>query len=153
MKKLLLLAFILISSTFQSASAEKIPVKIASIEVISTHHDETEIGDWINFEIVNDVYTDDKLYLKKGTQISGFVDFYHPNGWAGDSAEVKFKKFETTDENNKKITINYPINVNGCRLKSNGMKQYLFWTIVSVIRGSEIYIEPDTKTFNIFLTQ
>lgn len=151
MKKSLLFILILITSMFQAANAEKIPVRIAPTEIISTHNDEVEIGDWINFEIVNDVYSDDKLYLAKGTIVSGFVDFFHPNGWAGDNAEIKIKSFETVDVNCKKIIINYPLIIIGNSKKTNDFKQYISWVFTGFIRGSEIFIEPDTIIFNIFL--
>lgn len=154
MKKFLVsLILILFVSMFQSASAEKFPVRISPTQVISTHNDETQIGDWIPFEIVNDVYLNDKLYLKKGTRVLGFVDFFHPNGWAGDSAELVFKSFETTDVSNRKITINYPLILNGNSTRTNGVKQYLSWEFFCFIRGSEVYIEPDSKIFNIFLVK
>lgn len=151
MKKILLSFLVLLSSVFQTVYAEKIPVSIAPLQAISTNYDEIETGDYITFVIVNDVYTDGKLYLKKGTPVEAFVDFFHPNGWVGDSAEIKIKTFETTDSMGKKVIINYPLDLNGYTLKANDIKQYLSWVFTSLIRGSEIYIEPDTKIFNIFI--
>jgi len=160
MKKLLLLGLIIILSNIQSALAEKIPVRIAPTQVISTHHDELEVADWISFEIVNDIYINDKLYIRKATPIYGCVDFFKPNGWVGDSAEIYFKNFETKNIEGKKITINYPLKLNGNSLKANDLKQLLSWELPSIlssyfilIRGSEIFIEPDTRTFNLFITQ
>lgn len=153
MKKTLLILFIILLIASQSANAEKIPVKIAPTQVISTHKDLIEVGDNINFEVVNDIFLNENLYIKKGTPIIGTIDFFHPNGWAGDNAEIKFVKFKTTDANNKEIIINYPLNINGNTLKANDIKQYISWVITILVRGSEINIEPDTKIFNIFITQ
>ncbi len=61
------------------AYAEKIPVKIAPVQIISTNHDEIEVGDKITFEVVNDVYKDNKLFIKKGSTVKGTIDFVHPN--------------------------------------------------------------------------
>jgi len=161
------------------AFAEKIPVKIEPAQVISTHHDEVEVGDWINFEVVNDVYVDDNLYIKKGTKISGVVDFFHPNGWGGDSADIVFKKFYTTDVNHKKITIFYPLEIDGKTEMANSIRSVtnkgatsvaprvifrwfhflkppiINWQYLSylgfVVRGSEISVEPDTTIYNIFI--
>lgn len=152
-KLLLCLILILVSSMPQIVFAEKIPVKITPIEIISTNNDEIEIGDWINFAIVNDVYIDNKIYLRKGTPIIGFVDFFHPNGWAGDNAEIKFKTFKTTDKNDKTVTINYPLNISGNTMKATDIKQYISWVVTIFVRGSEIYVEPDAKIFNIFIEQ
>lgn len=150
MKKYFLLTIFLILFS-HAAFAEKISVRIEPAQIISTHHDETEIGDWIEFKAVNDVYISDKLYIKKGTPVWGFVEFFHPNGWAGDSAEIQFKTFKTTDVNREKITINYPLVISGNSLKANDIKQYISWELTSFLRGSEIYIEPDKKVFNLFI--
>jgi len=159
MKKVLFASLILVLSNFQSVLAEKIPVRIAPTQIISSHEDEIEVADWISFEIVNDIYVNDKLYIKKETPIYGFVDFFKPNGWVGDSAEIYFKNFETKDVDGKKITLNYPLKINGNNLKANDVKQLLSWKLPSLlssyfilIRGSEIFIEPDTRTFNLFIT-
>lgn len=151
MKKILLLLLIVTLVGFQTAQAEKIPVKITPLQLISTHHDEIETGDYITFVVVNDVYANGNLYIKKGTLVDAFVDFFHPNGWAGDNAEIKINSFETTDVNGKKLTINYPIDMNGNNLKHNDIKQYLSWVFTNLIRGSEICIEPDTNIYNIFI--
>lgn len=149
-KKLVLFIFLILFFA-PIAFAEKIPVKIAPIQVISTHNDEIEMGDYISFVVVKDVYIDNKLYLKKDTPIIAFVNFLHPNGWAGDSADIKMNSFETTDVNGQRVTINYPLEINGNSLKANDIKLYLADTILRLIRGSEIFIEPDTKIFNIFI--
>lgn len=133
--------------------AEKAPVKITPYQVISTNHDEIQIGDWVEFEAVNDVYLNDKLYVKKHTPIVGVVDFVHPNGWAKDNAEIAFKTFYTTDVNNKKVEISYPLNIRGEVLTDSYIKKITVQYLCGIIRGSEIYIEPDTMTFNIFITQ
>lgn len=156
---ILILNFAIILPVF----AEKIPVRITPVQVISTHHDEIEVGDWIKFEVVNDVYSGDNLYVSKGTKIVGIVDFVHPNGWAGDGAQIKFKKFVTTDVNNKKVIINYPLDI----LNNGEMATSLRQTSVQIlpvvvsfvgdlaacIRGAEIFIEPDTTVYNLFLTR
>lgn len=153
MKKLLLLSLIFVMSMFQTAFAEKIAVKITPIQVISTNKDEIELGDWIGFELVNDVYKDDVLYLKKGSKVIGIVDFFHPNGWAGDAADIKFKNFSTIDVNNKKVDIVYPLNINGNVTMTTDMKQRIMKAPFALFRGSEIYIEPDTTIYNIFIEQ
>lgn len=158
MKKFFLLFFVLIFAL--PAFALKIPVRITPTQIISTHSDEIETGDWLKFEIVNDVYVNDKIYLKKQTPIYGFVDFFHPNGWAGDKAEIKIKTFETRDINDEKVTINYPLDIKENKELVSDTKEWIIEfiseipilsNIIFVIRGSEIYIEPDTNVFNIFI--
>lgn len=149
--------------------AEKIAVKIAPTQIITTHHDEIEVGDWINFEIANDVYVNDDLYIKKNTRIVGIVDFVHQNGWGGDAADIKFKTFYTIDAQGKKTTISYPLEINGnseianssrevpINLVSRTAEHLSFLTYMGlnyagfIFRGAEIKLEPDTKTYNIFI--
>ncbi len=156
-----------------SVNAEKIPVRIAPLQAISTHHDEVETGDWIKFEIADDVYENDKIYIKRNTEVTGIVDFVHSNGWGGDCAQIYFKKFYTTDVNDKKVEINYPIEINGRTEMANASRdvpertlQYVpyffsYGRFVAiglrympfVVRGAEILVEPDTKTYNLFIEQ
>lgn len=157
MKKILLLTLILISFTL-STQAEKIPVKISPSEIVSTHHDEFEVGDLINFHVTKDVYLDDSVYIKKGTKILGLVDYVHPNGWLNDCAEIKFSKFETKDINGKKVTIDYPMIIENVSSKNTDKKYKTTMLVLKCIRGTEIYIEPSNYymepsdyIFNIFL--
>lgn len=152
MKTKIFLILILYLITAPHAFAEKIPVKIEPAQVISTHHDEIEVGDKIKFFVSKDVKVDGKIYLEKGTNIYGIVDFVHNNGWAGDSAEIKFNKFITQNINGEKIIINYPIDLVGNKETANASRQLLS-EILMLIRGAEILIEPDSMYVNIFITR
>lgn len=156
----IILAFIIAAPAF----AEKIPIRLAPVQIISTHHDEIEVGDKIEFETVNDVYIDNNIYIKRNTRIVGIVDFIHPNGWGGDAADIVFKTFYTKDINNKKVTITYPLDINGNSERTNDIKNIAFSRannfmvylteiphFAFIFRGSEIFIEPDTRTYNIFI--
>ena len=156
MKKfLIILTCVLFFAT--PAFAEKIPVRIEPSETVSTHHDEIELGDTLKFSIAYDVYVNDKLYLKAGTPVYSMIEFFHQNGWAGDAAEIRLSKFNTTTVDNQKISINYPIIINGNNSKANDTKQFIstlfypFETLMAFVRGSEICIEPDQKAFNLFI--
>lgn len=142
---------ILLISTANVSFAEKMPVKISPIKVISTHHDEIELGDKIPFEVVNDVYDNGKLYIKKETLVIGTVDFIHPNGWAGDNAEIWFKNFLILMPDKNNIKLDYTLKIVGNSNKANNIKQAIAYYIIRLVRGSEIFIEPDTKIFNIFI--
>lgn len=131
--------------------AEKIPVKITPIQLISTHYDNIEVGDKLAFQVVNDVYVKNKLFIKKGENIWGIVDFVHNNGWAGDSAEIKLEKFITKNVDGERIIINSNIRLDGNTETANSTKQIIASKILVLVRGSEIFIEPDTITFNIFI--
>lgn len=148
---ILALAYLIIFSS--PSFAEKAPVCITPSQMISTQHDEIQIGDWVEFQVVNDVYLSDKLYIKRDTPLIGVVDFVHPNGWAKDSAEISFKKFYTVDVANQKVEILSPLIINDKTILEDNLKQIIINDVKSCIRGSELYIEPDTKSFNIFLTR
>lgn len=141
------------------AFAEKIPVKIAPVQIISTRHDEVEVGDKIEFEVVNDVYKDNKLFIKKGSTVTGMVDFLHPNGWFGDAANIKLINFTTSDIDNKKIEASYPVNIKGGIVRSENKQSWIrafaigISPLLVLIRGSEIFVEPDTKVYNLFIEQ
>ncbi len=150
MKKIIVL-FLILFAPFSTVYAEKVPVRFSPAQIISTEHDEVQLGDWIEFKIVNDVYLDGKIYLKKGTLIIGVVDFVHENGWVKDKAEISFKTFYTKDVNGKKIEINYPLVLTQKLLVKNNIKKLALQEIESLIRGQEICIEPDTVSFNIFI--
>lgn len=146
--------------------AEKIPVKIAPIQIISTHDDQIEVGDKLDFETVNDIYCDNNLIIKKGTKVIGFVDFFHQNGWGGDSAEIKLKRFQTKDVNEKTINFESKLvikgsqnsgSTKGCAIIYSSFHNLISWgegfSILGLIRGSEVFVEPDTTIYNIFIEQ
>lgn len=133
--------------------AQKIPVKIAPLQIISTHKDEIELGDRVKFQVVRDVYVNEKLYIKKNSTITGVADFIHPNGWAGDNAQITLNNFHVKGIDNKDIEINYPLLFDGGSETGRDTKEvisYLLY-ITFLFRGGEIYIEPDTKVYNIFI--
>ena len=175
-KKLILILLLVLASTVP-AFAEKISVKIAPAQIISTNLDEIEVGDRINFEAVNDVYINSKLYISKGSKIVGVVDFVHNNGWGGDSAEIVFKNFYTTDVNDNKVIISYPLVIDGKEEMASNVREVANKGLVAVgprvvtrfvrpfrflhyqylsyvgfaIRGAEINVEPDTQIYNLFI--
>lgn len=150
MKKNIFLVFLFFLISVP-AFAQKIPVKITPAQVISTNNDEVEIGDWINFETAHDTFVDGHLYIKKNTPVVGFVDFVHPNGWANDKAEICINKFKFSDVNNKQSEINSPIKIEAKLSAKPKMKDVFTYYVLGTFRGSEIYVEPDTKIYNLFI--
>lgn len=151
MKQKIIFLFIIFTFLLNPVFAEKIPVKIKNAQLISTKCDEVQVGDYIKFEILNDVSVGDTLYLRANTPIYGLVDFIHSNGWSGDNAEIRFKSFYTKDVDNKKVVINYPVIINGNKEQANDFKQLLAYEILFLFRGSEIYIEPNRQSYNLFI--
>ncbi len=157
MNKLVLTALILlVSAGLSFAAEEKIPIKIAPLEPISTAFDETDVGDRVPFLIKEDVYKNGKLFIKKGTTMYGTVDFVKENGWLGDNAEVEFKTFRVRNANGKLTTFNSSLSLTGF----NTLKWYnpawkRFFNYCSLVfRGNEVDINPNISdpVFNIWYT-
>lgn len=154
MKKFILLAVLLLCGNM--VLAEKYPVKLVPAQNISTSYNEIETGDKIKFKSVNDVYKNDKLYMKSGTPVTGIVDYIDENGWAADHAEIQFKQFQTKDLDGKKVQITSPITINGFEeLKYRYPKIERFFQYLSApVRGKEIDIDchRDKSTYTIWLS-
>ena len=152
MKKTFLILFLMLFNT-SIANAELIPIKFTPNQIISTHHNEIEVGDWIRFKTINDVYVDDKLYIKKNTPIIGIVDYVHDNGIFIDNAEITIKKFITKDTNNQKVTIYQTLVLNRKDYITKTFGDKMTKYVGVAFRGSEIKIEPETTVYNIFLNR
>ena len=153
MKKTLILGLFFLTGMFSVAHAEKLPVKLTSAQTISTIHDEAQIGDWIEFRVVNDVYQGNKLVIKKGTPVIAVIDFVHENGYVQDNAEIQLKKFILKDVNSQKVEFEYPFIISQKLVVKNNVKKSTKRVVLALVRGSEIYIEPDSIIFTVFITQ
>ncbi len=152
MKKLLFL--IMFAILFMPcAKAEKLPIKITPTQLISTHHNEVEVGDWIKFKVVNDVFYKNKLYIKKDTQVIGVVDQLHENGYAADNAEIVFDHFFVRNVGNELIKINYTLTLNRDKFECEGLGDRIVKYIGVIFRGNEIKVLPESAQYNIFLTK
>ncbi len=133
----------------------KLPLTIIPDQKISTTHDKIEVGDAIRFKVLNDVYKNDKLFIKKDTPIIGIVDHLSANGWEHDNAEITFKTFKARDINSNIININSDLKISGFEeLKNLYPKKERFFQYIGIVwRGKEIDIDPatDTTKFNLWL--
>ncbi len=149
------IVFVLVLLFFTSSiafAAEKTPISITPLQVISTTHDEVEVGDPIDFKVVKDVYKEDKLIIKKGSPVEAEVDYVSSNGWAADAAYIQFRNFKILTAQNKWITVPYTLKIKGsdCLKSTNAFYKGCF-LVKSIIRGSEISLKPNQRNFNIFL--
>lgn len=148
-KFLLILIFVFIF--IAPANAEKFPIRITPASIISTNKDEVEIGDWLRFTITNDVYVNEKLYIKEKTPIVGFVAFVHENGFCGDNAQIVINKFITKDVNAQKVVIPYKLVISGDDQNPDAVKNVFKIILASLFRGQEIYLMPNENVYNIFI--
>lgn len=153
MKKFIILFSIILFTSQTALSAEKIPVRITPYELISTHHDEVEVGDYIKFKVTDDVYYNQILYIPKDTIVVGMVSNVHENGYFCDNAEIIITPFKVKTFNNKVITINTTLTLNRkdfiCKTFGDKIVKY----VGVVFRGNEIKIEPNSIEYNIFLVK
>lgn len=147
----IILFFLLISNI--ALAVEKIPILITPSQIISTDKDEIEFGDSIEFKVAKDVYKDDRLCIKKGAPVVAEVDYVSPNGWAGDSAFVLIKKFKIFDSNNKWINVPYTLKISGrnCKNPAHNFLRTGFHYLAILIRGDEVFLNPNQQNFNIFM--
>lgn len=155
MKKIILITLLLLfNAGISFAIEEKIPIKIAPLEPISTTFDETEAGDKVPFLVKEDVYKNNKLFIKKGTTMYGTVDYVKENGWFGDNAEVVFHVFRVRNAYGKLTTFASELSLTGFNtLKWYNPKWKRFFNYCSLIfRGNEVDINPNTSDpeFNIW---
>lgn len=150
MLKKLLLSYVLFLFVLP-ASASEIQLIISPAQIISTKYDQLEVGDKISFISVKDVYKDNKIYIPKNSEVYGIVDFIHNNGWLGDKAEILLKTFYVKTNDGKTIAFTNPLKIATSSQDCKHLKNYFKYYILGSIRGPEIFIEPDTKVYNIFI--
>lgn len=150
MKKYLLILLCLVLFA-PIASAEKLPIKITPTQTISTHTNEIEIGDWIKFKTVSDVYYKDKLFIKKNTPMVGVVDSIHENGLLADNAEIIFQTFYVRNVEKDLVKINYPLYIGRRNSVCKGLGDKMVKYIGVIFRGNEIKVEPESTVYNLFL--
>jgi len=122
---------------------DEIVISIKPAEAISTAYDDLDCADVVEFVVLDDVYKKGKLYIKANTPIYGIIDTIDENGWCADNAAIYFKKFKTKNVNNKKVTINTDLVIDGfeiLKFKSGRIQQF-FNYISTFARGKEVDIK------------
>ena len=155
MKKIILPLLVILVFT-APVFAEKIPVKIELNQIVSTEADNAfEVGDEIEFRVVNDVYSNGNIFVRKNTPVYGIIDFIHDNGWIGDSAEIRLKTFVFKDANGKKISADFPLDIDRQYNTENKKKNFTSGRMLflSIFRGNELNILPSTMNFNIIIEE
>lgn len=136
-------------------SAKKIPLKIQPAQNISTTNDETQVGDILRFQVIEDCYYNNKILVKKGTYVNGKVGHFNENGWTGDNAKLQLYNFQTKDVNGKIVNIKSEVLLNGFDLlktKGNRKAQPINY-LGTIVRGKEIDIKygVDKPVFTIWI--
>jgi len=148
-----LITLLILSFIITPVFAVEIPVKITPTQVISTLHDEVEVGDYFKFKVTDDVYYNEILYIPKGTIVVGIVSNIHENGYFCDNAEIIITPFKVKTFNNKVITINSTLTLNRKDFVCKNIGDKIVKYVGVVFRGNEIKIEPNSAEYNIFLVK
>ena len=135
------------------ANAEKLAIKIAPTQIISTHNNEVEVGDWIKFKTTEDIYYKDRLFIKKDTPVIGVVDSLHENGLVADNAEISFKTFYVRNMENILVKINYSLTISRKNSICKGLGDKTAKYVGVIFRGNEIKVEPESVVYNLFLVK
>lgn len=155
--KILIISVIILLTAGRHAFCEtkRIPLRITPAKLITTKKDKIEVGDILEFKATSDVYKNDKVYIKKDTPVYGFVDFVHPNGWAGDYAEIVIRDFKTHDVSGKNFTIKQKLTISGNKDRNNDIRGiFIYAGIIGwIFRGAEVNLDPDKIVFNLFIYQ
>lgn len=131
----------------------EIPVSITPNQVISTSHDEVEIGDELNFKVVKDTYFNNSLLFKEGSPALALVDYVSENGFVADSAYIQILKFKILDTKNNWVTVDCSMKIKGleCRDTKRNILKKCVHGIAFIIRGDEVELQPEQRNFNIFI--
>lgn len=148
MKKIVFVVFMYLFMAMNVFAADnKVAIKIMPLEKISTANDEIEVGDKVPFKVIDDVYRNKRLFIKKDTTMYGTVDFVKENGWFGNNAQVGFKTFRVRNTAGKLTTFNSELSLDGFdTLKWFNPKWKRFFNYCSIVfRGNEVDINPKTS--------
>lgn len=154
-KLLLVLIFTFIVSGF--VYAKDIPVQIEPSSKISTSNNRLQEGDSINFVVVNDVYVNSELYVKKGTDVVGIITSLVNNDFTCQEASIYAENFRV------KTTGGDVVKLRGIVYKK-GRDHFLFTQYIPIcipffpfpnifpfIKGGEAKILPKKDVFNLYL--
>ncbi|MDD3436653.1 MAG: hypothetical protein PHC64_05830 [Candidatus Gastranaerophilales bacterium] len=140
--------FILLFFSSQIVFAKEIPVKIKTLEKISTSNPQLQEGDTISLTTAQNVYVNSKLYIKSGTPVVGVITNLTENGFTCKEASIYAETFKVKNIEGKKVPLK------GIVFKS-GRDHHLFTQFLpgfyEFIRGGEAMILPNKDTFTLYL--
>lgn len=89
-----------------------IKVAISPTSIIKPNKSSKE-GEKVTFKVLNDVYSNEKIYIKKETPVEAFIETLTPPSRGGDPAQLNIGRFTTTDINGNKIDLHGEIQKQG----------------------------------------
>lgn len=159
-KLLLIIAFIFLIPSF--ALGKEIPVKIDALSKISTSDVHLQEGDSVHFRVLDDVYVNSNLYIKKGTEAVGVITSLVNNGFTCQEASIYAEQFRVKDISGKNVKLKGIVFKQG---RNHGLftqywpeyTQFCPWFVsflsngFTFIRGGEAKILPEKDIYTLYL--
>jgi hypothetical protein len=152
-KKIFLILIIFLCFN-NSAFSKEISVKVIPDSEISTSDGSLQEGDSINLIIVEDVYVNTKLYIKKGEPVVGIITSLVNNDFTCQNASIYAENFKAKNVDGKIVKLNGIVHKEGRNhsyftqyMPDNPMSTSLFF----FIRGGEAKIVPQKDSFILYL--
>lgn len=142
----LIILIIILCLTIQIAvSAKEVAVNIKPAQKITTSNLNLKEGDCLNFVVIDDVFVNSKLYLKKDQAVYADITSIEDNGFLVQPAKLYIENFRTTDINNQ------PVKLNGIVYKTGNDHHLLTdFFVFDCLRGGEVHINPEKNKFTVY---
>ena len=146
MKKNIALFFLslLICNTVLAA---EIPVKLEPLSKITTSKGSLQEGDSITLSIAENVYSNSRLFIKKGELATGIITSLENNDFTAQPASIYAEQFRTKSVDGKMVKLKGIVYKSG--RTHSFVTQYLE-NGFQLIRGGEAKIVPKKDSFTLF---
>lgn len=149
LKKILIsLVLFLLLDLNSSAFSKDIPVPLITNTKISTSNVNLQEGDNINLLVADDVYLNNKLYIKKGSNAVGVITSLTKNDFTCQEAQIYAEQFKVKNVDGNIVKISGVVHKEG--RNHSLMTQYMPFGY-HIIRGGEAQILPEKDTFTLYL--
>lgn len=146
LKKIILLLFLIIFFNTPTFSKE-VPVIIIPVKEISTSDSKLQEGNFIDFVVAKDIYSNSKLLLKQGSVVTGIITRLQENEFNCQEASVYIENFKVQMPDGKLIKLNGIVYKKG---RTHWMFTQVFVALYPFIRGGEAKILPKEE-FTLYL--
>lgn len=146
LKKIILILFLIVFSKMPTFSKE-VPVIIVPVKEISTSDTKLQEGNFVDFVVAKDIYSDSKLLLQKGTVATGIITSLQENEFNCQEASVYIENFKVKTAEGKIIKLNGIVYKKG---HTHWMFTQVFVALYPFIRGGEVKILPQEE-FTLYL--
>lgn len=128
------------------------PVKIRPSSKISTSNPLLKEGDYVEFEVAEEVVISDDFTLNKGEKAIGLITKLEDNAFNGEPASIVVDQFVITRDTGVKFYLRGEVEKKGQSHNSAVVGyNYILGPAAFWIRGGEIHFNPDKDIYNVRL--